>query len=69
MLLQPDEVERIKKLHADVYKEYEANPESAMKIATDPLGALPADMNVFEAATWTVVANVILNLDETLMKR
>lgn len=68
-LPKPDEVERIEKLYAEVYKEYEANPESAMKIATDPLGALPADMNVFEAATWTVVANVILNLDETLMKR
>ena len=64
-----NEVDRMEKLYAEVYKVYEANPESAMKIATDPLGPLPKNMDILEAAAWTVVANVILNLDEILMKR
>ncbi len=37
-------------------------------MATVPLGALPKDMNAAEAAAWTVVASVLLNLDETLSK-
>jgi hypothetical protein len=37
-------------------------------MATDPLGALPEGMNAPELAAWTVVANVVLNLDETLTK-
>ena len=38
-------------------------------MATDPLGPLPTGMDVAELAAWTVVANVLLNLDEMLMKR
>jgi hypothetical protein len=34
-----------------------------------PIGPVPKGMDVAEVAAWTVVANVILNLDETLMKR
>ena len=41
----------------------------ATQLATNPLGPVPAGMNVNELAAWTVVANVLLNLDETLMKR
>jgi hypothetical protein len=33
------------------------------------LGPLPEGMDVADAAAWTVVANVILNLDEMFMKR
>ena len=38
-------------------------------MATDPLGPVPADLTVVldDLAAWTVVANVILNLDETFM--
>jgi hypothetical protein len=42
-------------------------------MATEPLGAPPADLGIdtpeqmAELAAWTVVANVILNLDETFM--
>ena len=38
-------------------------------LATDPLGPLPAGMDPVEMAAYTVVANVILNLDETFVKR
>ncbi|MBX3444771.1 MAG: PSD1 domain-containing protein [Planctomyces sp.] len=38
-------------------------------LATRPLGPLPEGVDSVEAAAWTVVANVLLNLDEALMKR
>jgi hypothetical protein len=41
----------------------------ATSLATKPLGPLPEEMDALDAAAWTVVANVLLNLDETLVKR
>jgi hypothetical protein len=41
----------------------------ANQLATMPIGPAPAGANVAELAAWTVVGNVLLNLDETLMKR
>jgi hypothetical protein len=38
-------------------------------MATNPIGPLPKGANAADLATLTVVANVLLNLDETLMKR
>lgn len=43
--------------------------ESAKHMATDPLGPVPEGMEIAELAAWTVVGNVLLNLDEMLMKR
>jgi hypothetical protein len=42
---------------------------AAMKLATDPLGPLPEGADAGEYAAWTVLSNVLLNLDEALMKR
>ncbi len=47
---------------------YQSDRAAAMKSATEPIGALPAGMDVAEAASWTVVANVLLNLDGVLSK-
>ncbi len=41
----------------------------ATKLATDPLGPLPAGADAVELASWTAVCNVVMNLDEVLMKR
>jgi hypothetical protein len=38
-------------------------------MATEPLGAAPEGADIAELAAWTVVSNVLLNLDEMLMKR
>ena len=46
-----------------------ATPSRRKKLATEPLGAAPEGADVAELAAWTVVANVLLNLDEMLMKR
>jgi NADPH:quinone reductase-like Zn-dependent oxidoreductase len=44
------------------------DPARAQAMATDPLGPLPAGVDVAEAAAWTVVANALLNLDAVLTK-
>jgi hypothetical protein len=44
------------------------DPARAGEVATNPLGALPVGADVADLAAWTVVANVLLNLDEFLMK-
>lgn len=66
---QPSEVNRLVQLYEGALKKYLANPPEAQKMATEPLGAAPAGMSVPELAAWTVVCNVLLNLDEALMKR
>ena len=64
----PAEVDRLVRLHAESLADYRAAPEEARKFATDPLGPAPAEMgDLPDLAAWTVVANVLLNLDETFM--
>lgn len=48
--------------------DYARTPQKAQTIATKPLGPAPEGIPIAELAAWTVVANVLLNLDETLMK-
>jgi Protein of unknown function (DUF1553)/Protein of unknown function (DUF1549)/NedA-like, galactose-binding domain len=48
---------------------YLEQPDAAVAMATDPLGPLPAEADPVEAAAWTVLSNVLLNLDETLTRR
>jgi len=63
------EIERIIALHDETRAGFGSDPEAAQKLATDPLGPVPSDLSVEidDLAAWTVVANVILNLDETFM--
>ncbi len=63
------EIERLRQLFDEAKADYMKNPESARKMATEPMGALPEGADNIEMAAWTTVANVLLNLDETLMKR
>lgn len=63
------ELSRLVSLYEQSLAKFSQNAEDAKKMATDPLGAPPAGTNVAELAAWTVVGNVLLNLDETLMKR
>ncbi len=48
---------------------FTARPDEAIELATVPLGPLPAGSDAVELAAWTSVCNVLLNLDEVLMKR
>jgi hypothetical protein len=63
------EIERLTRLAASATKEYLSQPEEAKRMATEPLGDLPEGADAAEMAAWTVVGNVILNLDEIFMKR
>jgi hypothetical protein len=47
---------------------YQANKEAAEKLATLPLGPLPEKCEAPDTAAYTVVANVLLNLDAFLTK-
>ena len=64
----PAAVAALVKLYESEHTRYTADAEAAKKLATDPLGPLPAGINAAEAAAWTAVANVLLNLDGVLMK-
>jgi hypothetical protein len=47
---------------------YRERPTEARALATDPLGPLDPDLDPAEAAAWTSVANVLLNLDAVLTR-
>lgn len=64
-----DELARLMQLYEASLAHFSGAPEEARQLATEPLGTAPEQMNLAELAAWTVVGNVLLNLDETLMKR
>lgn len=63
------EVSRLLALFDDAKADFAKDSAKAVSIATKPLGPLPKGADAAELASWTVVANVLLNLDETLMRR
>ncbi|MDP6443359.1 MAG: DUF1553 domain-containing protein, partial [Pirellulaceae bacterium] len=63
------ETEQLAELVELASKKLATQPEAAKQLATVPLGAAPEGADVVELATWTVVGNVLMNLDEFLMKR
>ena len=44
-------------------------PDEARRLATVPFGEAPDGVDTIELAAWTVVGNVLLNLDEMFLKR
>jgi len=70
-LVRPPHAEQIKQLTAlfdSELKHYQGDAKAALSMATDPLGPLPENRNPSEMAAWTVVANVLLNLDAVLTR-
>ena len=64
-----DELNRLVELFDQVKTKYSQNENLAMQMATDPIGPVPNGMNATDLAALTVTCNVLLNLDEILMKR
>jgi hypothetical protein len=64
----PAAVEELARLWESEKDHYSQNSEEAVLLASDPLGPLPYGWDAAEIAAWTVVANVLLNLDAVLMK-
>ncbi len=65
----PLEVSRLTQLFNDTRAQFDAAPTEAQAMATKPLGPAPKDADIRDLAAWTVVSNVLLNLDEALAKR
>ncbi|TVP98312.1 MAG: DUF1553 domain-containing protein [Planctomycetaceae bacterium] len=66
---QPAEAERLLELWEATLEALAGREAEAMRLATEPLGPLPTGADPIELAAWTALANVLLNLDETLMRR
>jgi hypothetical protein len=62
------EITSLCELYESEIAHYSTNKDEAVKLSTNPLGPLPAGLSPAEAAAWTTVANVLLNLDGVLMK-
>lgn len=65
---RPEQVQYLVDLFQSERVHYRQKPKEAVELATEPLGPLPAGMDAGELAAWTVVANVLLNLDGVLTK-
>ena len=63
------ELDRLVSLFHQVKKRYLKDAGLAKKMATDPIGPAPKDSNIVDLAALTVTGNVLLNLDEMMMKR
>jgi hypothetical protein len=63
-----DEVQRLVALYKSEHESYKKDDKAARQMATDPLGPAPDGIDIAELAAWTVVSNVLLNLDEFLTK-
>jgi hypothetical protein len=62
------EADRLIALHDQARARFAATPEQALRFATDPIGAAPKHTDLADLAAWTLVSNVLLNLDEFLVK-
>jgi hypothetical protein len=63
------ELERLVALYEEMRGRYAKDPARAKAMATEPIGPAPEGADPVELAAWTVVGNVLLNLDEMFLKR
>jgi len=63
------ELEALVRLYEDSRLSMSQKAAEAEKLATVPLGPLPPELDLTDAAAMTVVSNVLLNLDEIFLKR
>ncbi len=66
---QESEMQPLLSLYEESRADYAKDVEKARRLATDPLGPAPKGANLADLAAWTTVGNVLLNLDEMLMRR
>jgi hypothetical protein len=67
-LPRKQEMERLIQLYQTELANYQGDLKAAGKMATSELGKASSEANLPELAAWTVVANVLLNLDEMITK-
>jgi hypothetical protein len=62
-------LKRLVELYTKAHDRYAKDMKLATQMATDPIGPLPSGTQAPDMAAWTVVGNVLLNLDEAFAKR
>ncbi len=65
---RPKETKRLVALYEQELGRFKQDRAAAEKLATGDLGKPPEGLSVEKLAAWTVIANVLLNLDETITK-
>jgi hypothetical protein len=65
---QPDELAIVAAELANHLERYRQDTDAATKLITHGESKPPADMNGSELAAYTLIANMLLNLDETLTR-
>lgn len=63
------EVKRLLAFFSEAKTEFAKDLAKAKQLAENPIGPAPEGSDITELAAWTAVSNVLLNLDEFLMKR
>jgi hypothetical protein len=63
------ETHRLVELFHTAREEYAKDPAKAKQMAEQPIGPVPEGLDTIDLAAWTVVGNVLLNLDEMFAKR
>jgi hypothetical protein len=58
------ELDVLVKLYEQSLARFDKDREQATALATTPIGPLPKGMDAAELAAWTVVSNILMNLDE-----
>jgi mono/diheme cytochrome c family protein len=71
MARPPHEVEinRLIELYDEAHESFAQDAKKAADMATNPIGPLPKGADAVDLAAWTTVANVMMNLDEVVMRR
>lgn len=62
------QIDSLLALYQSELAHFQSDAAAAKKLVTEPLGPAPEGMSEAELAAWTVVANVLLNLDGVMMK-
>ena len=63
------EMNTLSQLLNEAQEHLREDSNAALKLATDPIGPMPNELEVVELAAYCSLCNVLLNLDEVLMKR
>ena len=66
--IAPSELNVLAKGHDNRLRTYVADPQLATKLLANGRSPSPADLPAGELAAWTVTANILLNLDETVTR-
>jgi len=64
-----DELTRLIALFQQARDRLAGSPDQAKQLAGEAFAPIPAELDATDLAAWTVVANVLLNLDEMFLKR